>query len=244
MPHTVAMKSSRRNMLQPPFDLYLRPRITNPCEAIQQPESAWQISIWIPSAQAYSQFFSSGFDLRIRSFRRSFLIGEVARLWKKHHPSWKRGLLKDLWKFFINHHLTKRLLERWSWQMTTGLKCKDWWLAKYLRVRGITEACFLCQGTGRRRAAEEYVYGKEAMQHEDQRMREVESAWRRSSQNYLFRALHWRRATATMWGIGVLLCLVQTDEKSCRPRLIYWRNKFHTIYPSTTNVSCAWAQGR
>ena len=28
-----------------PFDLYLRPRITNPCEAIQQPESAWQISI-------------------------------------------------------------------------------------------------------------------------------------------------------------------------------------------------------
>ena len=41
---------------------------------------------------------------------------------------------------------------------------------------GIIEACFLCQGTGRRRAAEEYVYGKEAMQHEDQRMREVESA--------------------------------------------------------------------
>ena len=109
---------------------------------------------------------------------------------------------------------------------------------------GITEACFLCQGTGRRRAAEEYVYGKEAMQHEDQRMREVESALEKNQPELSISSIALEASDSNHVGIGILLCSVQTDEKSCRPPLIYWRNKFHTIYPSTTNVSCAWAQGR
>ena len=36
---------------------------------------------------------------------------------------------------------------------------------------------------------------------------------------------------------------VQSDVVALRGG-VQWENEFHTIYPSTTNVSCAWAQGR
>ena len=191
MPHTVAMESSRRNMLQPPFEFYLRPRITNPCRPYSNPKADFDSRIF--SASLFS-IFQLWIRFETRSFRRSFLIGS-GPIVKEAPPLVETRAPKGSFKFFINHHLTKRLLERWSWQMTTGLKCKDWWLAN-LGFLADNQLVFCVKVLVESRGRRVRVWKRGYATDKDAQLRAL---LRRISQNYLFRALHWRRAIANMW---------------------------------------------
>ena len=86
---------------------------------------------------------------------------------------------------------------------------------------GITEACFRAKVRVDVARQKSMCMEKRLCNTKTKGCAKLRALWRRSSQNYLFRALQLRRVDSNQVGKVLLLFLVQTDEKLCHPQLIY-----------------------